>query len=189
MGRMSEVGRGTYTHIGGTDEVNARMTELLDRLTRPAVTDLRVRLTGSRAEITPEQLPDLYAGEPLILLARGDSLAGTLEVSGRIGGREWSRSVPLAEAVAGPGVAKLWARRRIMEIEVARPLGRWRITPLPAPSPGSASISRWSAAKPTWSRSTVRRPAAGRALTREEIPLNLPPAGTSTPCSTATMRT
>jgi len=40
MSRMAEVGRGSYVRIGDTAEVNARMTELLDRLTRPAVTDL-----------------------------------------------------------------------------------------------------------------------------------------------------
>ena len=64
MSRMAEVGRGSFIHIGATDEVNARMTELLDRLTRPAVTDLEVRIAGANAEITPQQLPDLYAGEP-----------------------------------------------------------------------------------------------------------------------------
>jgi Ca-activated chloride channel family protein len=175
MGRMAEVGRGTYTHIGGTGEVNARMTELLDRLTRPAVTDLRVRLAGSRAEITPQLLPDLYAGEPLVLLARGDNLQGTLEVSGRIGGREWSRSVPLGEAVAGPGVAKLWARRRIAEIEVAATLGTME------DQAAADAIARLGLDFSLVSRETSlvavdRTPARprGTRLTREEIPLNLP---------------
>ncbi|HEY5713066.1 MAG TPA: marine proteobacterial sortase target protein [Allosphingosinicella sp.] len=175
MGRMAEVGRGTYTHIGGTGEVNARMTELLDRLTRPAVTDLRVRLTGSRAEITPELLPDLYAGEPLVLLARGYNLQGTLEVSGRIGGREWTRSVPLGEAVAGPGVAKLWARRRIAEIEVAATLGTME------DQAAADAIARLGLDFSLVSRETSlvavdRTPARprGTRLTREEIPLNLP---------------
>jgi Ca-activated chloride channel family protein len=175
MGRMAEVGRGTYTHIGAADEVNARMTELLDRLARPAVTDLRVRLTGSRADITPEQLPDLYAGEPLVLLARGGNLQGNLEVSGRIGGRPWSRTVPLGEAVAGPGVAKLWARRRIAEIEVAATLGTME------DQAASDAIARLGLDFSLVSRETSlvavdRTPARprGARLTREEIPLNLP---------------
>ena len=78
-----------------------------------------MRIAGSTAEITPQQLPDLYAGEPLLVMARGASLGGTLEVSGRIGGQAWRRSVPLSEAVGCAGVARLRARRRVAEIEVA----------------------------------------------------------------------
>jgi Ca-activated chloride channel family protein len=175
MARMAEAGRGTYTHIGAVGEVTARMTDLLDRLTRPAVTDLRVRLVGSAAEITPDPLPDLYAGEPLILLARGADLHGSLEVSGRIGGRAWSRSIPLGEAVPGLGVARLWARRRISEIEVAAAMGGMEA------QAASDAIARLGIDFSLVSRETSlvavdRTPARprGARLTREEIPLNLP---------------
>ena len=175
MSRMAEVGRGSYVHIGDTAEVNARMTELLDRLTRPAVTDLEVRIAGSNAEITPRQLPDLYAGEPLVVLARGADLGGTLEVSGRIGGTAWRRSVPLSEAIDGPGVAKMWARRRIAEIEVADTLGTIE------ESDASDEIARLGLSFSLVTRETSlvaidRTPARprGARLTEEELPLNLP---------------
>jgi Ca-activated chloride channel homolog len=175
MSRMAEVGRGAYTHIGDTGEVNARMAELLDRLTRPAVTDLEVRIAGANAEITPQLLPDLYAGEPLVVLARGEALAGTLEVSGRIGGVPWRRSVPLAEAVQGPGVAKLWARRRIGEIELAATLRTME------EGAAADAIARLGLDFSLVSRETSlvavdRTPSRppGARLTREELPLNLP---------------
>jgi Ca-activated chloride channel family protein len=175
MNRMSEVGRGSYVHIGDTAEVNARMTELLDRLVRPAVTDLQVRILGSAAEITPQQLPDLYAGEPLLVLARGDVLGGTLEVSGRIGGAEYRRSVPLAEAVEGAGVARLWARRRVAEVEVADTLGTIE------PEQAADTIARLGLEFGLVTRETSlvavdRTPARprGARLTEEELPLNLP---------------
>ena len=175
MTRMAEVGRGTYTHIGDTAEVNARMTELLDRLTRPAVTELAVRLVGGSAEITPNPLPDLYAGEPLVVLARGTALTGTLEVTGRIGGRPWRRSVPLADAVGGPGVAKLWARRRIAEVEVADTLGTID------ENEAADTIARLGLDYALVTRETSlvavdRTPARprGARLTEQELPLNLP---------------
>ena len=175
MSRMAEVGRGSYIHIGDGSEVNARMTELLDRLTRPAVTDLEVRILGSSAEITPAELPDLYAGEPLVVLARGGALGGTLEVSGRIGGRAWRRSVPLAEAVDGTGVAKSWARRRIAEIEVADTLGTVE------EEAAANAIARLGLDFSLVSRETSlvavdRTPSRprGARLTEEELPLNLP---------------
>lgn len=175
MTRMAEVGRGTYTHIGDTAEVNARMTELLDRLTRPAVTELRARIVGADAEITPQPLPDLYAGEPLLLFARGAALSGTLEVSGRIGGAEWRQSMPLADAVEGPGVARMWARRRVAEIEIADTLGTID------PDQATDGIARLGLDYGMVTRETSlvavdRTPARppGARLTREELPLNLP---------------
>ena len=175
MSRMAEVGRGSYVHIGDTAEVNARMTELLDRLTRPAVTELEVRIVGADAEITPRQLPDLYAGEPLVVLARGDALGGTLEVSGRIGGRAWRRSVPLSEAVEGAGVARLWARRRIAETEVAATLGT--ITEEEAADTVVRLGLEFSLVTSETSLVAVDRTPArprGARLTEEELPLNLP---------------
>jgi len=175
MSRMAEVGRGSYVPIGDTAEVGARMAELLDRLTRPAVTGLEVRIAGANAELTPRQLPDLYAGEPLVVLARGELGGGTLEVRGRIGGVEWRRSIALADAADGPGVARGWARRRIGEVELAVMLGDLD------QSRGADAIAGLGLAFGLVSRETSlvavdRTPSrpSGARLTRADIPLNLP---------------
>ena len=175
MRRMSEAGRGLYVQIGDTAEVNARMTDLLDRLARPVVTDLEARIAGSDIAITPALLPDLYAGEPLVLLARGAALAGTLEISGRIGGAEWRRSVPLVEAAEGPGVARMWARRRIDEIETAATLGtldRDRAADLIARIGLEFGLVSRETSLVAVDRTPSRPP--GARLTREALPLNLP---------------
>lgn len=120
MSRMAEAGRGTYTNIGSGEEVAAKMTALLDRLQRPAVHDLKVSVDGTALELLPHRLPDLYAGEPLVLLGKGDTLKGRLTVSGLIGDTPWSQSVELGNAVDSPAVAKLWASRKIADVEAAR---------------------------------------------------------------------
>ncbi|HEX6377049.1 MAG TPA: marine proteobacterial sortase target protein [Allosphingosinicella sp.] len=175
MTHMAEVGRGTYTHIGDVAQVTARMTDLLDRLARPAVTGLAARISGGTAELTPAQLPDLYAGEPLVLLARADRLEGRLEISGTIGDKRWSRSVDLAQAVEGPGVAKLWARRKVDETELASQLGTLdeeqaedRIARLGL---GFGLVTRETSLVAV--DRTPSRPQGAR-LTEEELPLNLP---------------
>ena len=72
------------------------------------------------ADMTPDMLPDLYRGEPLVLAAKLGKLAGTMDIKGRIGDRPWSVTLPLANAAEGRGLSKLWARRKIADAEVAQ---------------------------------------------------------------------
>jgi len=175
MTRMAEVGRGTYTNIGSAAEVEARMTALLDRLKAPAVRNLKVAVSGSAMEIVPADLPDLYAGEPLVLLGRADDLAGTLVVSGLIGDKPWRTEVRLADAIDSPAVARLWAKRRIDDVEVTR----WMHVVNDATADETIAQLGLGFALVTSQTSLVAvdetpsRPA-GERLRREELPLLLP---------------
>jgi Ca-activated chloride channel family protein len=175
MRRMAEAGRGTYTNIGEGSEVVAKMTALLDRLKAPAVRDLAVRVEGTSLDLTPRRLPDLYAGEPLVLLGKGDELAGTITVSGMIGDTPWSRKVDLAKASDSPAVARLWANRRIADIEAQR----WSSEIADAAADEAIARLGLDFGVVTTQTSLVAeddtpsRPAGAR-LTREELPLLLP---------------
>ena len=123
MTRAAELGRGTFTQIGEGTQVVARMTELFGKIGNPVITDLKAQLFGSTAQITPNELPDLYQGEPVMLMADSNSLSGVLKITGKIGDTPWEVKLPVADAAKGNGISKLWARRRIAEIEVATTLG------------------------------------------------------------------
>ncbi|MHA7819289.1 MAG: marine proteobacterial sortase target protein [Erythrobacter sp.] len=120
MRRMAEAGRGTFTHVGIGDEAEPQMQRLLDRLAKPVATNLTAQVEGGNIDFAPRDLPDLYAGEPLVLLGRTRHLAGELTVSGTIDGRRWTQTVDLTQATDSDVVAKLWAKRRIEEVEAER---------------------------------------------------------------------
>jgi Ca-activated chloride channel family protein len=120
MTRAAELGRGSFTHIGSVEQVESRMRELFGKLESPAVTQLSVTFSGTKADMTPTVLPDLYRGEPLMLAAKVGELAGTMEIKGRIGDRPWSVTLPLSGAAEGRGLSKLWARRKITDAEIAQ---------------------------------------------------------------------
>jgi Ca-activated chloride channel family protein len=86
------------------------------------VTGLTAKFSGAAADITPATIPDLYRDEPLVLAAKLDKLAGSVEIKGRIGDRPWTITLPLANAAEGKGLSKLWARRKVSDAEVARTL-------------------------------------------------------------------
>jgi Ca-activated chloride channel homolog len=175
MTRAAELGRGSFTHIGSVEQVEERMRGLFAKLENPAVTGLSAKFSDARADMTPATIPDLYRGEPLVLAARLDKLAGSVEIKGRIGDRPWVVTLPLAGAAEGKGLSKLWARRMITDAEIARTLRK--ITPADADS----AILRLALDHQLVTRltslvavdKTPSRPD-GAPLKLTELPLNLP---------------
>jgi len=175
MTRAAELGRGAYTHIGSVDQVEERMRGLFAKLENPAVTGLAVKFSNASADIAPSVLPDLYRDEPLVLAAKLDKLAGSVEIKGHIGDRPWSVSLPLANAAEGKGLSKLWARRKISDAEVAR------TTRLVTPEEADKTILALALQHQLVTRltslvavdQTPSRPQ-GTPLKRTDVPLNLP---------------
>ena len=122
MTRASELGRGTFTHIGSVEQVEERMRDLFGKLESPVVTGLSARFSDGGADMTPAVMGDLYRGEPLVLATKLEKLSGSLEIKGRIGDTPWSVTLPLANAAEGAGLSKVWARRKIADAEIARTL-------------------------------------------------------------------
>ncbi len=121
MTRAAEYGRGTFTHIGSVKAVAKGMTELFEKLENPIMTDLAASWEGTGVtDVSPETLPDLYAGEPVVIAARMKKTGGALVLSGNLAGQPWLINLPLDKAATGKGIGKLWARRKIREYEGQR---------------------------------------------------------------------
>lgn len=120
MRKAAEIGRGSYVHIGKPEEVEDQMSALWGRIQIPALTDICVDW-GDTAEYYPEIIPDLYAGEPLWLLARLPSDPNMINLCGNLNGNDWELAVNRWDMAAnGPGgdnLAKLWARKKIEALE------------------------------------------------------------------------
>ncbi len=116
MRRAAELGRGSYTFISDPSEVEQRMTSLLAKLTAPVLTDVEVFWHDPTAEAWPRRIGDLYLGEPLVVAARLLDPEIDVRLTGRLNGQLLELTVPLAGAVAGKGIGKLWARRQVAEL-------------------------------------------------------------------------
>ncbi len=175
MTRAAMVGRGSFTHIGSEDQVSERMAALFRMLELPVMTGLEAAWSdGIDTETWPNPIPDLYAGEPVSVIAQADGMEGTLTLTGMAAGQPWRKVIDLATAVQGKGVARLWARRKITELEGRRY--------------GSANVALFdkSILKVALTHSLVTRLTslvaidksperpAGERLTRSDVPLDLP---------------
>ncbi|MCJ2019222.1 marine proteobacterial sortase target protein [Methylobacterium sp. E-065] len=176
MRHAAEIGRGSFTEIRDLAQVGERTRALYEKLESPAVTDLTATFSVPGVAVTPGALPDLYRGEPLVFAALLPVASeGTVTVSGRVGGRTWTRTLPLAEAGAGAGISKVWARSRIGETETARITGRL------GADTADATILALALEHGLTTRLTslvaidaTPRRAPGTPLVAADLPLNLP---------------
>ncbi len=112
--RAAHFGRGSFTALASSAEVEAGMGALLAKLASPIATDLDVHLAGDpSADVQPAHLGDSYGGEPLLLIAKASSAATSVRVRGRQADQPFEITLPLADARPEAGLHRLWARKKI----------------------------------------------------------------------------
>ena len=122
MARAASFGRGTHTYIGKIDEVQEKMTELFKKIESPVMTDLTLEWPKHvAAENWPQNIPDLYLGEPLLVTVKSQSLPDRLTVKGKIADRNWKSDISLNGGRKESGINVLWARRKIATLMDQKP--------------------------------------------------------------------
>lgn len=132
MRKAAEIGKGTHTYIADTAEVQQKMQRLFHKLSSAVLTNIKLDLSqGLDAEIWPRAIPDLYAGEPLLLSMKLGSNHTqpsnqplTLSISGETAEQHWSQDLDLSSLVHSKpisaekkGIATLWARAKIAALQ------------------------------------------------------------------------
>ncbi len=112
--KAAQFGRGTFTFIGDVREVKEKMGALFRKLESPALTDIAIDWPGG-ADAWPRLVPDLYAGEPVVVTAQfpAGTMQGNVAISGKRGGAPWQTLLPVNGGAQESGVAVLWARAKI----------------------------------------------------------------------------
>jgi Ca-activated chloride channel family protein len=121
MHAAADMGRGSSIFISDLGTISEQMARLFTKLETPVLTDLEVKLPDGSRELTPNPLPDLYAGEPLIaafIIDKGST--GNAQIIGRLESKHVGLNLDLETAIERPGIAKLWARRQIKGLERLR---------------------------------------------------------------------
>jgi Ca-activated chloride channel family protein len=118
LARLADLGRGTAEFLQLDEDIEEAIIRFQDRVGYPVLQDLNLEWDGLRAwDIYPERLPDLYAGQPLELVARiqpSGAGGGRLTIRGRRGDEPLALTVDLpAPAGPDPAVTRAWARARV----------------------------------------------------------------------------
>lgn len=118
LDRLGEAGRGSTEYVQPGENVERAISLLAAKVRHPVLTDLAldgapVRLT----EIYPVRIPDVFAGEELVLFGRyAGAGEGDVTVRGRRSGRleRFSTTATFARANDANGyIPRLWASRKL----------------------------------------------------------------------------
>lgn len=121
LDRMSDAGRGATQYVGPGEDVEQAVGQLVAKIQHPVLADLRLAEAPIRiSEVYPERLPDLFAGEDLVIFGRYDSpsedVTGTLLLAGRRNDRteRYGAEVQFADLTeANDFITRLWASRKL----------------------------------------------------------------------------
>jgi len=118
MTRAAEMGRGATVYVDRLEKVAGQMDQLFHKLENPVLTSVSAILPPKAMALAPDPLPDLYAGDPVVLTFHMPAGAGgeiSIEADGDTERFGWR--LPLANAAPRDGIAKLWARKQIRALE------------------------------------------------------------------------
>ncbi|MDD2599135.1 MAG: VIT domain-containing protein [Kiritimatiellae bacterium] len=118
MKALANVSGGSTRRLQGDTPARAGVMELLEELTSPGITEMKVEFSGVRvARVYPEELPNLAAGKQQIILGRylpdGGQQSGKVTVTGTYKGKAVSYQAPFVvkDGEAGNSfIPRLWAR-------------------------------------------------------------------------------
>jgi len=114
MKKAALFGRGSFTYIAEVSEVQEKMQALFAKLESPVLSNINISFADLQdVEYWPQRIPDLYLGEPLVLLIKTNSATGSLELSGRRANNDWLAELDLTQDNRAEGLGVLWAREKI----------------------------------------------------------------------------
>jgi len=122
LDKLAEVGRGSVEYIFPGQAIEAAVQRFQNRAAFPVLVDLALDWGGARvADVYPDPLPDLYAGQPLILPARFHSSGHSqIRLTGRTPQGSYAQTLDLEWPAATPDrgahwatLPQVWARARL----------------------------------------------------------------------------
>ncbi|MBL9086985.1 MAG: hypothetical protein JNM10_07555, partial [Planctomycetia bacterium] len=116
LDRISGESGGAREYVGAGESIEVATGRFFRKVDRPVLTDVTVDFGGGVHDVYPNRLPDLFAGEQVVVFGRY-ATAGprVVTLKGRVGGQELSLpyTVTFAEASGPDLLPRLWAHRKV----------------------------------------------------------------------------
>jgi Ca-activated chloride channel family protein len=121
---LARAGRGAEVLVGLDEDAEKSAKGLVDKTRAPVLTD--VTISGEAfIDGSPEHVPDVFAGAPVLAALQVRPSGGELIVRGKLANGRWEQRIHVRVSDPGdgnPAVVKLYGRERVADLEM-----RWTI--------------------------------------------------------------
>jgi len=123
---LARAGRGAEVLVGLDEDAEKSAKALVDRTRSPMVTD--VVISGEAlVEHSPEHIPDVFAGAPVLAALQVRPSGGEIVVRGNLARGVWEQRIQVAAIDPGegnPAIVKLYGRERVADLEMRWSIGK-----------------------------------------------------------------
>ena len=119
LDQIAEKTRALSSYVRPEQNIETKVAGFFEKIHHPVLANLKLTTTGNArlAEIYPPELPDLFHGDQLVILARFMGEGKTsIHLDGKVGvhGKSFTYNVNFRPRAEGkPFVEQLWARRKV----------------------------------------------------------------------------
>ncbi len=121
MSKAAKFGRGSYTYINNLDQVSDKMEKLFTKINQAKLKNITIDIMSNNSmdvEQYPQRIPDLYSGEPIMLLLKSEQPLNKLSLSGTMADQNWQQTLIVNNKITNTkGQTKnlntVWARQKI----------------------------------------------------------------------------
>ncbi len=130
LDKLAEAGHGARDYVAPNEDIEAKVSSLYQKVSRPALTDVKVEWNGVEVDqVYPRPVPDLFHGGELALYGRFRAGGkGTVVVTGKANGKPARFEFPVElpnETSRHAFLPRLWAAQKIgHELDLIRLSGR-----------------------------------------------------------------
>lgn len=116
LDRIAGESGGAREYVGAGESIEVATGRFFRKVDRPVLTDVSVDFGGGVHDVYPNRLPDLFAGEQVVVFGRYTAAGPrVLTLKGRVGGQELALpyTVTLSDAPGPDLLPRLWAHRKV----------------------------------------------------------------------------
>jgi Ca-activated chloride channel family protein len=173
---LARAGRGAEVLVGLDEDAEKSAKGLVDRTRSPMVTDV-VIAGDALVDHSPEHIPDVFAGAPVLAALQVRPSGGELIVRGNLARGTWEQRIKVAAIDPGegnPAVVKLYGRERVADLEMRWSIGK-AVQEIDREIESIGLVFQIATRKTSWLAIDDDRSVDPRLGTRhEEVPQELP---------------
>ncbi len=118
---LAEEGRGHAYYVGLNEDPDESVAAIYDKINDPYLVGIDIDWGDLDVhDIYPSRIPDLYAGEPLVIVGQyNGSGTETVSLSGTVAGQRWGQELSVtlpSREEDNDVIATLWARKKIHDL-------------------------------------------------------------------------